>query len=115
MSRQDNTINGEPVRVRVPDPDGKLLYLPGRQSELPPVYLVDSHPLLEHVSDQVHAIYVVLIDKSPSAMKKSFDFATELVLPEGTDEGIESAGMYFFLIIQLVSNHNHRLPPSRTW
>ena len=68
--------------------EGDYIELPGRDPKMPGLYIVNNHP---KVPSGKRAI-VVLMDTDTKAMLAFDEFLSNMTFPEGTDEGIKSAG-----------------------
>lgn len=73
-------------------PGSEPVVLKGRDPKLPCFVRVRGHPLLQHVQN-VRNVYIAPMNVSPEKMKRYFlDFAKDMKLPPGTEEGVTAAG-----------------------
>lgn len=79
----------------MPDPAGVLVELNHRDRDLPKVWRTGHHSQLDHVKGLLRNVYIVLVDTSRKAMERSFDFAEDLTLPDGTESAINAAGAQY--------------------
>ncbi len=83
-----------PPRVRIMTvAEGTLVLIPNRHPKHTQFYLVPNHPLVRPEclpSD----IYVGLQDTTPAEMNAYHEWLADTPLPEGTEEGVISAGVY---------------------
>lgn len=68
------------------------LSLPHRHHEMPSVYQVQHHPLVEG-KKHVRNVYVGYMGTDKQSVKKSFEFEKTLKCPEGGAQGWDNQGM----------------------
>jgi hypothetical protein len=78
-------------------PGGTLLYHPKRDTRLPCLYIVPSHPLVDRsyaIPTSKGRTLVYIQDTSESAMQEQNKFEETLVVPLGPDATMINSGMH---------------------
>ena len=71
--------------------NGTPIHIPNRDDRLPKFHLVPTHA---QVQDDWHArrVFVYLQDTRAEAMEENYKYVSNMVFPEGTAEGVATAG-----------------------
>ncbi len=73
-------------------PASHVVSLPGRHPRLPVIYEYEEHPLVASTDKQKGRIFVYVHDTSEKGNLEYYEFAKQLVFPDGTEEAVTEAG-----------------------